>query len=71
MPIFIKLIPASDIFFPIFLPYLNYLTFNSFATSDAYMRQLFHHLQWYAGSERVNVLYEFFNTGICAFDTCK
>ena len=24
-----------------------------FATSDAYMRQLFHCLQWYAGSERV------------------
>ena len=28
-------------------------SFNQFATSDAYMRQLFHCLQWYAGSERV------------------
>ena len=28
--------------------------FNPFATGDAYMRQLFHCLQWYAGSERVN-----------------
>ena len=27
---------------------------NPFATGDAYMRQLFHCLQWYAGSERVN-----------------
>ena len=26
---------------------------NPFATDDAYMRQLFHCLQWYAGSERV------------------
>ena len=26
---------------------------NPFATGDAYMRQLFHCLQWYAGSERV------------------
>ena len=28
---------------------------NPFATTDAYMRQLFHCLQWYAGSERVNM----------------
>ena len=27
---------------------------NPFATRHAYMRQLFHCLQWYAGSERVN-----------------
>ena len=27
---------------------------NPFATGDAYMRQLFHCLQWYAGSERVD-----------------
>ena len=27
--------------------------FNPFATGDAYMCQLFHCLQWYAGSERV------------------
>ena len=26
---------------------------NPFATGDVYMRQLFHCLQWYAGSERV------------------
>ena len=26
---------------------------NPFATGDAYMRQLFNCLQWYAGSERV------------------
>ena len=29
--------------------------FNPFATGDAYMRQLFHSLQWYAGSERVKL----------------
>ena len=29
---------------------------NPFATSDAYMRQLFHCLQWYTGSERVKVI---------------
>ena len=28
--------------------------FNSFATAEANMRQYFHCLQWYAGSERVN-----------------
>ena len=33
---------------------LDYL-FNPFATGDAYMRQLFHCLQWYTGSERVNL----------------
>ena len=27
---------------------------NPFATGDVYMRQLFHCLQWYVGSERVN-----------------
>ena len=32
----------------------KYLKFNPFATRHAYMRQLFHYLQWYAGSERVN-----------------
>ena len=30
--------------------------FKSFATGDAYMRQLFHCLQWYAGSERVKAV---------------
>ena len=30
--------------------------FNPFATGDAYMRELFHCLQWYAGNERVNIL---------------
>ena len=29
--------------------------FNPFDTGDAYMRQLFHCLQWYAGSERVKL----------------
>ena len=29
---------------------------NPFATGDAHMHQLFHCLQWYAGSERVNVV---------------
>ena len=33
--------------------YLHY--FNPFATRHAYMRQLFHCLQWYAGSERVKI----------------
>ena len=30
---------------------------NPFATGDAYMPQLFHCLQWYAGSERVKVIW--------------
>ena len=30
---------------------------NPFATADAYMHQYFHCLQWYAGSERVNVIW--------------
>ena len=36
---------------------------NPFATGDSYMRQLFHCLQWYAGSERVKLT---FNT--CTFE---
>ena len=31
---------------------------NPFATGDAYMRQLFYCLQWYASSERVNNIIE-------------
>ena len=30
--------------------------FNPFATGDANMRQLFHCLQWYTGTERVNLI---------------
>ena len=33
----------------------KHLGFNPFATKHAYMRHLFHCLQWYAGSERVKV----------------
>ena len=33
---------------------MSIASINPFATSDAYMRQLFYCLQWYAGSERVN-----------------
>ena len=29
--------------------------FNPFATGDAYMRQLFNCLQWYAGNETVKM----------------
>ena len=32
--------------------------FNPFATGDAYMRQLFHCLQWYTGSERVKMSFK-------------
>ena len=43
----IKKYNVSSVFSKAFL-------FNHFATSDTYMRQLFHCLQWYVGSERVN-----------------
>ena len=39
------------------------LYINPFATSDVYMQQLFHCLQWYAGSERVKQII----TGIYLF----
>ena len=42
---------------------------NPFATGDAYMRQLFHCLQWYAGSERVNINYWF--NSVMTFQLCR
>ena len=52
---------VGTIFSPFYVMFLREprvsldLALNPFATSDAYMRQLFHCLQWYAGSERVNL----------------
>ena len=42
---------------------------NPFATTDAYIRQYFHCLQWYAGSERVNELLADEGLSFCAFIT--
>ena len=41
--------------------------FNPFATRHMYMRQLFHCLQWYAGSKRVNVKLKTLRASLSSF----